>query len=116
VLTRNFFSAGGWQDFVRDREGKNVTVIEEVSVGSIDGREEEIRRVAERLKLEAIMLGEKPRAFINDKLLTVGDTLLVRDEIETYECEIVGIEEREVFIRWGETKIQLKLMQAIEDY
>ena len=108
VLTRDFFASGSWQDFTK--EGTK-----EVSVVSKDGSKEVVRRVAEKLKLEAIVLGENPQAFINDKLLSVGDELLVRDGVKTYECEVVGIEENAVFIRCGEAEIKLKLTEAIEN-
>ena len=112
VLTRDFFAADGWQDFLRDREGKNLSDIEEVSVVSGDGGEETARKVAEKIILEAITLGENPQAFINDKLLTVGDKFLIRDGADTYECEVAGIEEGIVFIRCEEAEIKLKLMGA----
>ena len=114
VLTRDFFAADRWQDFLRDGEGGRWGGIGGVNVISGGGGEEVIRRVAEKLKLEAIGWGENPQAFINDKLLSVGDKLLIRDGINTYECEVIGIEETEVFIRWGEAEIRLKLTQAIE--
>ena len=85
-----------------------------MSVVSKDGREEVIRRVAEKLKLEAIGLGKNPQAFINDKLLSVGDKWLVKDRGDMYECEVVRIGENTVFIRCGEAEITLKLTQVIE--
>jgi len=89
----------------------------EVNVVSRNGDEEIARRVAEKLKLEAIGLGKNPQAFINDKLLAVGDKLLVVDGADTYECEVVGIEEKMVFIRCGEAEITLRLTQAsVTDY
>ena len=108
VLTRDFFASGSWQDFTE--EGTK-----EVNVASRDGSEEVVRRVAEKLKLEAIVLGENPQAFINDKLLSVGDKLVIRDGVKTYECEVRGIEENAVFIRCGEAEIKLKLTEAIEN-
>ncbi len=109
VLTRDFFASGGWQDFT----GRGT---KEVNVVSRDGSEV-ARRVAEKLKLEAIGLGENPQAFINDKLLSVGDKLVFRDGVKTYECKVTGIEENAVFIRCGEAEITLKLTQAsITDY
>ncbi len=107
VLTRDFFASGGWQDFT-ERGTKEVNVV------SRDGSEV-ARRVAEKLKLEAIGLGENPQAFINDKLLSVGDKLVFRDGVKTYECEVTGIEENAVFIRCGEAEIKLKLTEAIEN-
>jgi len=111
VITRDFFASDGWQEFV-DEEVENLVGIEEVSVVSTDGSEEVIRRVAEKLKLEAIVLSENPRAYINDKVLWVGDKLLVEDGVDMYECEVVGIEGKTVVIRCREAEITLKLTQT----
>ncbi len=111
VLTRDFFAVGNWQDFIRNREGKNLT--EEVNVVSRHNKEV-MKRVAEKMKLEAIGLDGNPQVFINNKLLSLGDTLLVRDGGETYECEVVGIEENAVLIKCGEAEITLKLTKMIE--
>jgi hypothetical protein len=116
VLTRDFFAVGNWRDFMRGGEGKSGG-IEEVSVVSRKGGEETARRVAEKLKLEAIVLGKNPLAIINDKRLSVGDKLFVRDGTNTYECEVAEIEEDMVFIRCGETEVTLRLTQtSIIDY
>ena len=112
VLTRDFFAVGNWRDFMRGGKGKSGDV-EEVSVVSKDGSEETVRRVAEKLKLEAIVLGENPQAFINDKLMSVGDKLFVGDGINTYECEVAEIKENMVSIRCGETEVTLRLMQTL---
>jgi len=109
VLTRDFFASNGWEDFIRDREGT-----EEVSVVSKDGSEEVMKRVAEKLKLQAISLDVNPQVFINDKLLAVGDKLPISDGVNVYECEVAGIEENRVFIKCGEAEITLKLLQTIE--
>jgi len=109
VLTKDFFAVNDWQDFI---DGKK-----EVSVVSRDDDEEIIKRVTKKLKLEAIALGKNPQAFINDKLLSVGDKLLVAEGVDTYECEVVGIEEKTVSIRCREAEITLKLTQvSITDY
>jgi hypothetical protein len=112
VLTRDFFAVGSWRDFMRSREGKSGGV-EEVSIVSRNGGEEIVRRVAEKLKLEAIVLGENPRAFINDKLLSVGDKLFVRDGLDTYECEVAEVEENMVSVRCGEAEVTLRLTQTL---
>lgn len=114
VLTRDFFAADDWQGFLGDSQGRRLGDIEEVNVVSGNGSEEVVRRIAKKLKLEAIMLGESSEAFINDKLLGVGDKLLVRDGVDTYECEVIRIEETEVFIRYTDSEIRLKLTQAIK--
>jgi hypothetical protein len=111
VLTRDFFAANGWRNFNRNQENP---ANKEVSVFSKDGNEEIVRRVAQRLKLEAIGLDGNPQAFINGKLLSVGDKFLVRNGGNKYECEVVVIEENVVVIKCGESEIKLKVMKAVE--
>jgi len=111
VLKRDFFAVGDWQDFIRNIEGKNLN--EDVNVVSRRNREV-MKRVAEKLKLEAIGLDGNPQVFINSKLLSLGDTLLVKDGGNTYECEVVSIEENAVLIKCGEAEITLKLAKVIE--
>jgi len=117
VLTRDFFAVGSWRDFMRGGEGKLIDDGRGMMDDRGDGSEETVRWVAEKLKLEAIVLGENPRAFINDKLLSVGDKLFVKDGNDMYECEVAKIEENMVFIRCGETEVTLRLTQtSIIDY
>lgn len=111
VITRDFFTVDDWRDFVRD-EGD--TGNKEVIVKG--GNEEVVKWVAENLKLEAIAIGSdgNPQAYINGKLLSVGDKLLVRDGGKTYEYEVVSIEENAVVLRCGEAEITLELTKVIE--
>lgn len=111
VITRDFFDSDGWQDFV-DGQGRKSTGVEEVDIISKEGDQEVIRRVAEKLNLEAIVLSENPQAFINDKLLSVGDKTLIGDGTNRYECEVVEIKENTVVMRCRESKITLKLAQV----
>jgi hypothetical protein len=111
MLTRDFFTGQG---FIKDIEGGNLGGVAEVSVGPGDGSEQAVKRVAQKLKLEAIGVGEQPQAFINGELLTVGDRLTLQDGGNKYECEVIGIEENEVFVRWQQAEIKLKLAPMLE--
>ncbi len=111
VITRDFFASDGWQDFV-DGQGRKSTGVEEVDIISKQGDQEVIRRVAEKLRLEAIVSSENPLAFINDKVLRVGDKLLIGDGVDKYECEVVEIKENTVVMRCRESRITLKLTQV----
>ncbi|HUS72281.1 MAG TPA: hypothetical protein VMY06_04370 [Sedimentisphaerales bacterium] len=109
ALTRDFFAADGWQEFLGGvGSNKDVKGVEG------DGSDEIGRWIAEELILEAIGMGENPKAFINDKLLAVGDKLLVTNGSDEHECEVVGIDDEMVLIRCGEIEITLKLTQMIE--
>jgi len=107
VITRDFFDSNKWRNF---SEGSKSGGIGEVSV-SEGGSEEFARRIAEKLRLEAIGLSENPQAFVNNKLLSVGDKLIVVDGVDTYECEVVKIEENAVLIECQGAQITLKLKQ-----
>ena len=112
VITRDFFASNGWRHF--GGQERNLTVIEEVNIVSKNGNEEVIRKVAEKLKLEAIVvLSNNPRAFINNKVVSVGDKVLIRDGVDTYECEVIkiDIEENKVVIKCREAEVTLKLTQ-----
>lgn len=111
VITRDYFASDGWQDF-GDGQGRKPVGAEEVNIVSKDGDQEVIRKIAEKLKLEAIVSSENPLTFINDKVLRVGDKLLVGDGIDKYECEVVEIKENTVVMRCREAKITLKLTQV----
>jgi len=113
VITKDFFTLSSWQSFIKNEEGKNLTGIKEVSVLSEDGNEEVITRVAQKLELEAVFLADNPQAFINNKLLSLSDKLLIRDAGGIYEFEVIGIHEDFVLLRCGKAQITLKLIQAI---
>ncbi|MFC1739176.1 hypothetical protein ACFL1G_09020, partial [Planctomycetota bacterium] len=60
----------------------------------------------------AIELTERPRVFINDKLLVKGGKLHVMDGNKKYECEVIEIERNAVSLRCGEAMIRLKLAET----
>ena len=68
-----------------------------------------LNRVGEKLKLEATVMGKNALACINNKVLSVGDKVLIEIGADRYECEVVKIEENAVSIRCGEGQIILKL-------
>jgi hypothetical protein len=113
VITKDFFTLPSWQSFIKNKESKNLTGIQEVSVFTKDGSKEVITRVAQKLKLEAVFLADNPQTFINNKLLSLSDKLLIRDAGGTYEFEVIGIYEDFVLLRCGKAQITLKLIQAI---
>jgi len=113
VIIRNFFASNNWRNF--DGKRTNVVSIEEVNVAPGDSSEKAIRKVVEKIKLEAIVMGENAKAYINDKVLSAGDELLISDGIDRYECEVVVIEENAVVIRCGEAEVKLKLRQVIDN-
>jgi len=99
VLARDFFKMDS-QFFGRA----------DASIVSTDEAVDGVREVAQGLRLDAISTGTQPEAFINDRLVKVGDTVLVEGS-KTYECEIVSIKENSVLVKYGDAEIELKLKQ-----
>ena len=56
-----------------------------------------------------------PQAFINDKLLLVGDKLSVQEGDNVYEFEVVEIRENMVLVKCKDAEITLKLAKVIEE-
>jgi hypothetical protein len=108
VITRDFFACDGWRHFTGGR--RKFADIEEVNMLSQNGSEEAIKKVAEKLRLEAVLLSNDPLACINGKVLRLGERMLVDDGNETYECEVAAIEENAVVITCREAEIKLKLV------
>jgi hypothetical protein len=109
VISRNFFDSENWRHFIEGQRRRGG--FEGVSIVSRNGNEEIIRKVAQKLKLGAVMISENPRAHINGDTVKVGDTILIDDGIDKYECEVVAIEENTVVITCREARITLKLVQ-----
>jgi len=114
VITRDFFDSDGWRGFIKDGEEKNLVGYKEVGVTSNDDSKEVLIKIAGKLKLEAIELGENPRAFINSRLLSVGDKFHLKEGLDSYECEVVRIEQNLVLLRCLEVEITLKLATVNE--
>ena len=104
VLNRDFFAV----DDAQLGGGRRADVVTK------NGSEVVFKQIAGKIKLEAIVLGQSPRAYVNNKLLTVGDSLVVTEAGNKYEFEVVKIEANKVLIRCGQAEIILKLVQAIE--
>ncbi|UCG46866.1 MAG: hypothetical protein JSU94_15370 [Phycisphaerales bacterium] len=114
IITRDFFAANGWKQFDRDKEGSNGIGIGEVNDPKTDGSEQVVERVTAKLKLGVIELGQNPYVYINNELLSVGDRLRVRDNGNTYDCEVTQIGVNEVSLKLEDTEIVLKLTQAVQ--
>ncbi len=74
---------------------------------------QEIKKAAEKLKLEAIWMGSSnARAYINNTPLKVADKLPISEGGKTYEFEVISIAEKEVVIRCEGAEVSLKLSQV----
>ncbi|HLB73171.1 MAG TPA: hypothetical protein VJJ98_04055 [Sedimentisphaerales bacterium] len=114
VISRDFFASVNWEDFKPDGQEYYTVDIEDVNVAPVDDSKEAEAVVRRCLKLEAIGMGRNPQAFINDRLVSVGEKLAVTDGAKMYECEVVEIRESSVLIRCRDAEIVLKLVETAE--
>jgi len=111
TVVRDFFASDNWRYFAQRGSGNNSGA-GEVKVVSENGDAEIAKRVAGKLRLQAIWLDDNPHAFINDKPFAVGDRFRIKEGVNAYECEVTGIEESKVYLKCGKAGIVLSLAES----
>jgi hypothetical protein len=112
-ISRDFFSAEALTGFRRDdatsRRTSTDPEVRNVSSGPV---QEVVAKVAQRLKLEAVLWSENPKAFVNDQLLQVGDTLTLKDGTTSYVFEVLRIQTDSVLVGCSGRQLTLKIAQS----
>ena len=111
-IGRNFFTVHDWDGFPTNSDRESTSTDPEVQIATTDPTQEVVARVAQGLNVEAVLWSENPKAFINDQLFQVGDTLTRKDGAESYVFEVVRIEADAVLVRCRERQLTLKLAQS----
>lgn len=114
LISRDFFASEGWEDFRTGDATAKIVEGEDFSIEKTGGTKAIAGIVAQHIKLGAIIMEERPQAFINDKFRSAGDTLTLTDGSETYECEVVEVRKNSVLIRCKDAEIVLKLIETAE--
>lgn len=112
-IHRDFFTIPDRTPF-RKNGARDAGTEPEVQTSSSNRAQEVIQRVAQRLKLTAVSLSENPQAFINDRLLRVGDRLTLKEGAKVIEFEVLRIYENSVLVGCEDTQLTLKLAQSLE--
>lgn len=86
----------------------------EVQVVSPNRDQEVVQRVAQTLRLEGVVCSDSPLAFVNDRMLGIGDKLAVDHDGGRLEFEVLRIYEDAVLVECNETQLTLKLAQVLE--
>ena len=115
VLIRDFFALSEWKAYIENNGGGDPFGKKVSMTGGTAGQghfdRDAILKVAQSLRLTVIEVGERPHAFINDKLLTIGEKLLVEDEGILYEFKIANIQGNKVLLTCQGVDIEIKLLQ-----
>ena len=86
----------------------------EVQVVSLNRDQEVVQQVAQTLRLEGVVRSGSPLAFVNDRMLGIGDKLTVDHDGGRLEFEVLRIHEDAVLVECNGTQLTLKLAQVLE--
>lgn len=100
------------RDFFANKDSVYLAATDTAAGQAIKGKI--IKKIESTLKLEAIVIGNSPQAFINNRLFKPGDKIDISDGNVKYECVIEKISEMEVLIDCLGTKIKLKIANIFE--
>ncbi len=76
--------------------------------------DEEVKQVAQTLKLEAVLRNGTPLAFLNDRLVQAGDTFTVERGTSVLEFEVLRIYEDAVLVECNDIQLTLQLAQYVD--
>jgi hypothetical protein len=105
TIARDFFIPGP-QTLVPKRCYQQSDAVGAVEIYAPKADKEVLTKLSKKLQLQAIILGERPMAFINDSILTLGQTLKVDED---HAFEVIAIEESIVHVKCESARIVLHL-------
>ena len=107
MLKRNFFDCGSF--------GSSSGQSDAVGGVGIGIHKANIAKIAKTIKLSAVITGENPAAFIDDKVVSVGSVLPIRCDGQTYEFVVTKITENTALLSWKDFSITVKIAQPYSD-
>jgi len=107
VLTHDIFTAQRWNSFPQGTDTGASEVV-------LQNDNEYINKIAETITLDAVIAGQNPEAFIENKLVYVGSKLPVNYNDRIYEFTVAEIHETKVVLRWNDFVVDIKMSQSNE--
>ncbi len=108
MLTHDIFDAGDFKTFTT---GKNSVDADFSNDDNQRTHQANIRKIAVLLKVDAIITGAKPEAYIKDKLVSVGSKLPVSYDNQIYRFTVTRISQNQVTLKWKDFVVSLKMSQ-----
>ena len=113
-INRDFFAARDWECFRPNDSSRPKDPGARADATASDRSREAATRAAQKLELQAVLQDGNPRAFVNDRLLGVGDRITVRDGADTCDFEVLRIYNDSVLVGCNETRLTLKLTKHLD--
>lgn len=113
-ILQDFFNMQNRACFSQALSVPDTSTDTEVPVVPPNRDEEVVQQVAGTLKLEAVLRSGCLRAFVNDRLLAVGDTFLVEHSTGPLTFEVLWIQDDAVLVECKGIQLTLKLASSME--
>lgn len=112
-IAKDCFDMQGRPQFMKSMTAQNTGTDTEVPVVS-SPFDQEVKQVAQTLKLEAVLRNGTPLAFLNDRLVQAGDTFSVERGTKVLEFEVLRIDEDSVLVECNDIQLTLQLAQSLD--
>ncbi len=106
---RDFFTTQDWSYFSSVSDSQSTGSVTEVQAVVPNRTNDVIDKLAKTLRLEAVLWSADPQAFVDDRLVRLGDTITLSDGSAAYAFEVVQIQEDAVLVTCGDRQWTLKL-------
>lgn len=114
-IGRDCFSIRDRAPFGQFAAAPETSTDPEVPSKTTNHDQEVVQQVAQTLKLDAVVRRDgPPRAFVNDRMLKVGDRFTVERGAACLEFEVLQIDESAVLVECNDVQLTLKLAQSVE--
>jgi len=116
-ISNDVFSSKNWMSFQLGDGQNDGKADVKIDAGGELAHRSALERIAGRLTLAAVVCDAKDRpvqAFIDDKILSVGSTLTVKEGPDQYVLTLEEISQNEVVFSWNEISVVLKMAETLE--
>lgn len=108
-IHRDFFTTQDWSFFSSASNPQSTGSVTEVQAVAPNRTNDVIDKLAKTLRLEAVLWSADPQAFVDDRLVRLGDTIALSDGSNAYAFEVVQIKEDAVLVTCRDRQWTLKL-------
>jgi len=112
-IASDFFTVHDRARFQKETPRTTGTATE-VQTTAEDRAQEVIRRISQRLRVEAVLRSDNPQAFVNDQLVKAGDVLTIKEGADSFAFEVLKIHDDAVLVECNGIRLTLKLAQSLE--
>ncbi len=112
IIGRDFFKIDNWNDFSGGRFD-----VESYEVVTDDSQDDQMITdyIAKALELEAVVMGDRPQAFINGMLVSAGDRIEIDQDANELIIEVTKIKGDQVVLEYDDLEIKLKVENTPDD-